>query len=125
MTSDKPWFDLCHKNDLIPQAGVCALLPDRSQVALFYIPNLANESQVFALENFDPFSSTNTLYHGIVGSLKDQLVVACPMHKQHFSLLSGRCIEDESVSLPIYEARLEGERVQIQLLANDQLAHSA
>jgi len=41
--------------------------------------------------------------------------VASPVYKQHFSLLTGRCIEDPSVSVPIYRARVEGTDIQILL----------
>jgi nitrite reductase (NADH) small subunit len=41
-------------------------------------------------------------------------VVASPLYKQHFSLLTGRCIEDEAVSVPVYRAAVHGEDVLIE-----------
>jgi nitrite reductase (NADH) small subunit len=45
--------------------------------------------------------------------LNGELVVASPVYKQHFSLLTGRCIEDPSVSVPVYRAQVEGADIQI------------
>ena len=57
--------------------------------------------------NRDPFSGANVLSRGIVGDLKGELVVASPVYKQHFSLLTGRCVEDAAVRIPVYGARVE------------------
>ena len=53
------------------------------------------------------------LSRGIVGDLNGELVVASPVYKQHFSLLDGRCIEDASVSVPVYRALLDGADVVV------------
>jgi nitrite reductase (NADH) small subunit len=39
--------------------------------------------------------------------------VASPIYKQHFSLATGQCLEDHSVSIACYESRTEGDSVQI------------
>jgi len=71
-------------------------------VALFRV-----QEKVFAIGNRDPFSGANVLSRGIVGDLKGELVVASPVYKQHFSLLTGRCLEDENVAVPVYVTRIE------------------
>jgi len=88
---------------------VCALV-DGEQVAVFRL----DDGRVFALGNRDPFSGANVLSRGIVGDLKGELVVASPLFKQHFSLVTGRCIEDDSVSVPVYRASVQGADVVIQ-----------
>ncbi|MFA9203995.1 MAG: nitrite reductase (NAD(P)H) small subunit [Flavobacteriales bacterium] len=40
-------------------------------------------------------------------------VVASPMYKQHFDLLTGRCLEDDAISLKTYAVRLENDAVMI------------
>ena len=92
---------ICRFEDIEPDGGVCALV-DGEQVAVFRI-----DQKVYAIGNRDPFSGANVLSRGIVGDLKGELVVASPVYKQHFSLLTGRCLEDENVSVPVYAARLE------------------
>ena len=94
-------LQVCRLDDIVPNSGVCALVAGE-QVALFRI-----EDNIFAIGNRDPFSGANVLSRGIVGDLKGELVVASPVYKQHFSLVSGRCLEDESVAVPVYAARVE------------------
>lgn len=97
---------LCHLDDLPEQIGVPVLIQDSSgtteQAALF---KLSNET-VYAISNFDPFSSTNTLSRGITGEIQGQKVVAAPMYKQHFNLETGQCLEDDLVSIKIYNVEI-------------------
>ena len=99
------WQAVCPVDDLVHGTGVCALVAGR-QIAVFQV-----EGQVYALDNFDPFSKANVLSRGIVGDLKGELVVASPVYKHHFSLQSGACLEDESVKLDVFPVRLEGHSV--------------
>jgi len=98
---------VCRLEDILPAAGVCALVAGE-QVAIFRVGD-----EVFAIGNRDPFSGANVLSRGIVGDLNGELVVASPVYKQHFSLLTGCCIEDPSVSVPVYRAQVEGADIQI------------
>lgn len=102
------WVEICSVSDLIPNSGVAALLGD-TQVAIYYLPK--EEQQLFALDNHDPFSKSNTMSRGILGDLQEQLVVAAPIYKQHFNLMTGQCLEDESASLRSYPVKLDGDKV--------------
>src|SRR5215510_2174652 len=93
---------VCPLEDIVPNAGVAALVGGE-QVAVFRL----DDDSVHAVGNFDPFSRANVLSRGIVGDLKGEVVVASPVYKQHFSLLSGRCLEDAAVRIPVYAARVE------------------
>lgn len=106
------WVEICAVSDLIPNSGVAALLGD-TQVAIFYLPK--EEQTLFALDNHDPFSKSNTMSRGILGDLKEQLVVAAPIYKQHFNLMTGECLEDEEVSLRTYPVKLEGDKVLLSI----------
>jgi len=103
------WVAVCRLDDIVPNTGVCALVGGR-QVAVFRL----DDDRVYALDNQDPFSRANVLSRGIVGDLKGELVVASPVYKQHFSLVTGRCIEDDTVSVPVYGASVQGEHVMVQ-----------
>src|SRR4051812_7392159 len=92
---------ICGLDDIVPDTGVAALV-DGEQVAVFRI-----DQKIYAIGNRDPFSGANVLSRGIVGDMKGALVVASPVYKQHFSLLSGRCMEDAAVRVPGYGARVE------------------
>ncbi len=98
---------ICSINDLVANSGVCALINDE-QVALFYLPN--TEQKVYALANWDPLGKANVISRGMIGNIGEELVVASPLYKQHFSLTSGHCLEEE-VSLRTYDVAIEGDFV--------------
>lgn len=99
---------VCALEDILDGAGACALL-DGEQVALLRVGE-----EVFALENYDPFSNANVMARGLVGDLQGQLVVASPVYKQHFNLRTGRCLEDESVSLRVWPCGVLDGRVWVE-----------
>ena len=43
---------------------------------------------------------------GIVGDVEGEPIVASPLHKQRFSLLDGRCLDDPDVALTTYVTRI-------------------
>jgi len=110
------WTAVCRLDDIVPDTGICALVGGR-QVAVFRM----GDDGVHAIGNHDPFSRANVLSRGIVGDLKGERVVASPVYKQHFSLVTGRCIEDETVSVPVYGTSVQGNHIMIQKPA----AHNA
>jgi assimilatory nitrate reductase catalytic subunit len=101
---------VCRLEDIVPNSGVCALVRGR-QVAIFRL----DDDSVHALDNRDPFSKANVLSRGIVGDLKGELVVASPVYKQHFGLVSGRCVEDAAVQIPVYRAAVEDGFVFVEI----------
>lgn len=103
------WIDVCGTDDLQPNSGVCALVKER-QVAIFYLPK---EQALFAIGNYDPIGQANVLSRGIIGDLSGQPVVASPLYKQHFNLQTGVCVEDGSVSVPVYPIRIDNGRVAV------------
>jgi len=105
---------ICRLDDIVPGTGVAALV-GAEQVAVFRI-----DQEVYAIGNRDPFSGANVLARGIVGDLNGELVVASPVYKQHFSLVTGRCVEEPSVSVPVYRTRVEGGDIQILLTGESQ-----
>ena len=106
------WVPVCKLKDIVPNTGVCALLGER-QVAVFRLA----DDRLYALDNLDPFSDANVISRGIVGDLKGERVVASPVYKHHFSLETGRCLEDEAVSLATYPVRVEGHTVWLAATA--------
>jgi nitrite reductase (NADH) small subunit len=109
MTKQPEWLDLCSINDLVANSGVCALLKEE-QIALFYLPS---EQRVYAVSQHDPFGKANVMSRGIIGSKENKLFVASPLYKQHFLLEDGRCLEDETVSLPVWKTKIINDRVMI------------
>jgi nitrite reductase (NADH) small subunit len=110
-TGKRSWVDVCSLDDIIPDRGVCALV-GRYQVAIFRV---APDDELFALSNYDPFSSAFVLSRGIVGSKGDRLKVASPIYKQNFDLRTGECLDDPSVTVPTFDVRVVDGQVQVAL----------
>ena len=108
ITSDKTWTAVCKTSDILPFSGVCALV-NGLQIAIFRAEN----DELWAIDNLDPFSEANVLSRGIVGDLQGKLVVASPIYKQHFDLKTGQCLEDESVKLVTFPVRSNNGQVEI------------
>ncbi|MDX9875569.1 MAG: nitrite reductase small subunit NirD [Spongiibacteraceae bacterium] len=103
-------FIACHVTDLVEYSGVCALV-NGQQVALFYLP--MRNPKIYAIDNFDPIGAANVLSRGIIGELRGELVVASPLYKQHFSLTTGRCLEDETVAVRVWPAEISNGLVRV------------
>lgn len=105
------WQPICTRSDLVPGSGVCALV-EKAQVALFYLPD--SKQQIYAISNRDPVGGANVLSRGIVGDIGNRLVVASPLYKQHFDLTNGECLEEEDVTVEVYEVRIDGDNILIK-----------
>ena len=103
------WTTVCEFDALIPDVGVRALVGG-GQVAVF---RLSRSNDVLAIDAFDPFSNAPVLSRGIVGDVKGQLVVASPIYKQHFSLETGKCLEDDAVAVRTFPTRVVDGSVQV------------
>ena len=103
------WTAICAIEDILPQSGVCALVGGR-QIAVFR----AGEA-LYALDNVDPASGASVLSRGIVGDLKGETVVASPLYKHHYSLQTGRCLEDPGESVNVYPVRSMDGRVWVSV----------
>ncbi|WP_109441095.1 nitrite reductase small subunit NirD [Acinetobacter haemolyticus] len=109
MLPENQWIDVCHLDDITPNTGVGALVADQS-VALFRV---GNEKRIYALSNKDPFSQANVMARGIIGDLQGERVIASPIYKQHFSLATGRCLEDKDQKLSVFPTKIENGRVWV------------
>ena len=105
------WVSICALDEIYPETGVCALI-DGQQVAVFRVRN-----GVYAIGNRDPVGGANVLARGIVGDVAGELVVASPLYKHHFSLITGHCLEESGYSVPVYHARIIDNRVWVRVAA--------
>lgn len=103
------WVEICHLDDITPNTGVGALINEQ-QIALFRV---GCEKRVYALSNEDPFSKAFVMSRGIIGDLQGERVVASPIYKQHFSLATGRCLEDKDQKLLVFPTQIKNGRVYI------------
>lgn len=103
------WVSVCRLDDMVDDVGLRALV-GQAQVALFKV---SGREAPYALDAVDPFCQAAVLSRGIVGDVGGELVVASPMYKQHFSLETGRCLEDEAVRVRTYPVRVVEGLVQV------------
>ena len=95
------WFTVCDQTALLPGRGVAARHPDGRPVALIQ----DRRGRLYAIDNRDPFSGAAVLSRGLTGSHQSRPFVASPLLKQRFDLESGRCLDDETVTVATYEVR--------------------
>jgi nitrite reductase (NADH) small subunit len=115
------WTQACRLDYLIPGRGVAVLLKGDlragaerlgdgfRQAALF----LLTDGTLAAVGNIDPIGRAAVMSRGIVGDRGGIPVVASPLLKQAFSLLDGRCLDDDSAALPVYAVRVDDGIVSI------------
>ena len=108
-TNELEWLEICALDDITPNTGVGALI-ENQQIAIFRV---GNEKRVYALSNQDPFSLAFVMSRGIIGDLQGERVVASPIYKQHFSLATGRCLEDKDQKLLIFPSKIENGKVWV------------
>ncbi|MDA1060555.1 MAG: nitrite reductase small subunit NirD [bacterium] len=99
---------ICKLNDITINTGVVALYNEK-QVAIFRV----SDTEIYAIDNFDPFSHANILSRGIIGQDQGQLFVASPLYKQRFNLQSGQCLDDEDVKINAYETKIIDQEIYI------------
>jgi nitrite reductase (NADH) small subunit len=106
------WVCVCAADEIWPNIGVCALLKQR-QIAVFRLQDTDGSDQFYAIDNYDPQSDANVLSRGLTGSLGGRVVVASPIYKQHYDLLTGECLEDASQPIRAYPVRVEDGQIWV------------
>ncbi len=106
------WEAVCTVDDLVADSGIAVWTED-GPVAVFYLPRRL--PALFAISHTDPFSGSNVLARGITGDLNGEPVVASPLYKQHFSLRTGVCLEDDSARVKVYPVLLDGDQIRLEV----------
>ena len=102
------WHAICALEDILPESGAAALV-DGKEIAVFRVGDA-----VFAIGNYDPASDANVLSRGIVGDIGGEIVVASPIYKQHFNLITGRCLEEPRFAVPAYMAEVRNGQIWVR-----------
>jgi nitrite reductase (NADH) small subunit len=105
------WISVCSIDQILPNTGVCALVKGE-QIAIFRV---GDGEDVYAIANYDPFSKAFVLSRGLVGDRNGVVKVASPIYKQNFSLQTGQCLDDETVRIPTFPARVVEMQVQVNI----------
>ncbi len=107
------YLPVCLVDDILPETGVAARIGDR-HVAIFRI----GQDRFHAIDNIDPRSGASVLSRGLVGNLGERLVVASPLYKNHFDLVTGECLEAPEQSVRAHAVRVEDGRVLVAVSAS-------
>ena len=108
------WLPVCRTTDVPADGGACTLIAGE-QVAIY---NFARRGEWFATQNLCPHKQQMALSRGLVGSTGELSVpkVACPFHKNTFSLLTGECLSNGDMpSIRTYPVKVEGDMVYVGL----------
>jgi nitrite reductase (NADH) small subunit len=103
------WTTICPLERILPNTGVCALV-NGQQVAVFRV---GEGVDIYAIDNYDPFSKAYVLSIGIVGDRNGIPKVASPIYKQNFNLLTGECLDDPAVNLQTFATQIIDGHVQV------------
>src|SRR5438045_1065738 len=101
MSPTEEWHPVCRAVELEVGRGVSALVHGHA-VAIFRTA----EDSVYAVGNHDPYDRTTLLSRGVVGQRDGVPFVGSPRHGRAFDLRTGRCLEDEGISVPAYQLRV-------------------
>jgi nitrite reductase (NADH) small subunit len=101
MSPTEEWLPVCRLAELEVGLGASALVHGHA-TAIFR----AADDRVYAVGNPAPFDRTTVLARGILGVRDGAPIVGSPRHRHVFDLRTGRCLDDEHVSVPAYEVRV-------------------
>ena len=95
-----------------PKDGGATIKYGRSQIAVF---RFDSRGEWYASQNMCPHKKAFVLSRGILGDVKGEPKVACPLHKKTFSLVSGDSLQGEEYRIQTFRVRVEGEQVFAEL----------
>lgn len=111
-TQTTTWHTVCIIADITPNTGVAALIGKR-QIAIVRVVERSGGEKLYGLSNWCPFAKAMVISRGIVGTKGDTPKISSPIYKQGFDLRTGQCLDDSTVSIPVYPVRLADGFIQI------------
>ena len=98
--------------DLFPPDGGLAVKIGEKQIAVF---NFTSRGEWYASDNLCPHKKYQVLARGILGDLKGEPKVVCPMHKRNFLLRTGANPEDPVCRVSVYPVKIEDGQVFVKV----------
>ncbi len=98
------WVLACNAADIPENGGACVKINDE-QIAVF---NFTRRNEWYATQNLCPHKQQMVLSRGMIGSSGENCEpkVACPFHKNTFSLISGKGISNEELNIKTYPVKV-------------------
>jgi nitrite reductase (NADH) small subunit len=111
------WFKACEVTDVPQNGGVCVKYGDE-QIALFHF---SRRGEWYATQNLCPHKQQMSLSRGMIGTQENEPKIACPFHKKTFSLIDGRCLNDEeNYEIRTFPVKVENDRVYIGMVPKEE-----
>jgi nitrite reductase (NADH) small subunit len=105
----KVWYKAAAITEF-PSNGGRAILYQGLQIAIF---NFSRRDQWYATQNLCPHKNQMILSRGMIGSDGEEPKVACPFHKNTFSLKSGKPLNNDHCDLATYPVKIENGYVYV------------
>jgi len=99
----KIWFKTALETKFPKNGGVCIKYKDK-QIAVF---NFTRESTWYACQNLCPHKMEMVLSRGMIGEEHMEPKVACPLHKNTFSLKTGENLNGSLGAIATYPVKIE------------------
>lgn len=111
LTQKEVWFKACRTDD-VPADGGAAVKYQKEQIAIFYF---ARKNEWYATQNECPHKMQMILSRGMLGDHAGEPKVACPFHKQTFSLKSGKALSGDCDNIKTYPVKVEDGIVYVDV----------
>ncbi|MGB3150356.1 MAG: nitrite reductase small subunit NirD [Maribacter sp.] len=105
----KTWFKAAPVSKFPKNGGACIEYKDK-QIAIF---NFTREGAWYACQNLCPHKMEMVLSRGMIGDENMEAKVACPLHKNNFSLETGKHLNGDLESIATYPVKVENDVVYV------------
>ncbi|AWG21893.1 nitrite reductase (NAD(P)H) small subunit [Flavobacterium faecale] len=100
------WFNAGKTTDFPADGGGCVKYKGK-QIAVI---NFERRNEWYACQNVCPHKMEMVLSRGMIGSSEDTPKIACPLHKNNFSLVDGTNLNGNDYKIATYPVKIvEGE----------------
>lgn len=99
----KVWFKAASVSKFPKNGGACIKYKNL-QIAIF---NFTREGNWYACQNLCPHKMEMVLSRGMIGEENMEAKVACPLHKNNFSLKTGKHLNGDLNSIATYPIKIE------------------
>ena len=98
----KEWFKTAPIAEFNENGGTAILYKDK-QIAVFHFHKT---NEWFASQNSCPHKMEMVLSRGLIGDKDGEHKVACPLHKNNFSLQTGKCLTTKGLDIEVYPVKI-------------------
>lgn len=109
------WVDVGSTDDFPENAGF-AVKVSSTELSVY---NHAASGKWYASQNSCPHKQLQVLSRGLIGFHGDVPKIACPIHKNTYSLETGKGISNAGLNIATFDAKVDGGRVLVYVPPDD------